>query len=185
MIVVAVGKGKVEEELANLNIDEIKDMSVISIKEEVGFDEDYNLCLVGQLLTESVVHFSSPRNTLANLWHPLRGILITNIGEKSVMFQFYYMTDLKRVMDGMPWFFNRHLIIFYKMEKGEDPMSWKGFLLIRLTLKDQVVEFGWDVSLRALPRRMTQTTSPWLRDDLREEIRIGERMGRDRNERTA
>ncbi|MBA0582031.1 hypothetical protein Gorai_024184 [Gossypium raimondii] len=111
-----------EKELAILNIDEIEDMPVRSIKEEVGFDEDYNLCLVGQLLTESVVHFSLLRNTLTNLWHPLRGIPITNIGEKRVMFQFYYMIDLKRVMDGMPWFFNRHLLIFYKMEKGEDPM---------------------------------------------------------------
>ncbi|KAH1113985.1 hypothetical protein J1N35_007363 [Gossypium stocksii] len=160
-----------EEELANLNIYKIEDIPVRSVEEEVGFDEDYNLCLVGQLLTESVVHFPSLRNTLVDLWHPFGAISITDIGEKRVMFRFSYMIDLKWVMDGMPWFFNRHLIIFHKMEKGEDPMSWRGFLPIRLTLGDQVLEFEWDVSLRVLRRRMMQTTSPWLQDDSREEIR--------------
>ncbi|KAH1082626.1 hypothetical protein J1N35_022387 [Gossypium stocksii] len=60
-----------EEELSNLNIDEIKDIPVKFVEEEVEFDEDYNLCLVGRVLTESVMHFPSLRNMLANLWHPL------------------------------------------------------------------------------------------------------------------
>ncbi|MFQ6644927.1 hypothetical protein Gotur_019956 [Gossypium turneri] len=40
--------------------------------------------MVGQCLTDSVVHFPSLRNTLADLWHPIGGICITEIGEKRV-----------------------------------------------------------------------------------------------------
>ncbi|MBA0753514.1 hypothetical protein Gogos_021582 [Gossypium gossypioides] len=60
-----------EEKLANLNIDEIEDIPVRSVEEEIRFYEDYNLCLVGRVLTESVVHFPSLRNMSADLWHPL------------------------------------------------------------------------------------------------------------------
>ncbi|MBA0803046.1 hypothetical protein Gohar_013296 [Gossypium harknessii] len=33
------------------------------------------------------------------------------------------MIDFKRVVEGMPWFFNRHLITFHKMKRGEDPLQ--------------------------------------------------------------
>ncbi|MBA0749089.1 hypothetical protein Gogos_003050 [Gossypium gossypioides] len=78
----------IEEELANLNI--------------VDEEEDYKLCLVGRVLTDSMVHFLSMRNTLVDLWHPLEGVSITDIMEKGSLFQFYYEIDLKRVIDGMP-----------------------------------------------------------------------------------
>ncbi|MBA0737194.1 hypothetical protein Gogos_010667 [Gossypium gossypioides] len=63
------------------------------------------------------------RRTLANLWHPLGGVSITDIGEKRVLFIFYYEVDIKRVIEGMPWSFNRHLIIFHPMGPGEDPLQ--------------------------------------------------------------
>ncbi|PPR85129.1 hypothetical protein GOBAR_AA35561 [Gossypium barbadense] len=59
-----------EEELANLTIDEDEGVSVRSGEEEVDVGEDFNLCLVGKVLTESLVHFLSMKNTLTNLWHP-------------------------------------------------------------------------------------------------------------------
>ncbi|MBA0613013.1 hypothetical protein Godav_013535, partial [Gossypium davidsonii] len=68
------------------------------------------------------------RNMLANLWHPLGGISITDIGEKRVLFRFYNMIDLKRVIDGMPWFFNRNLIVFYKLENEEDHLQFGNFI---------------------------------------------------------
>ncbi|MBA0577879.1 hypothetical protein Golob_024651 [Gossypium lobatum] len=42
----------------------------------------YNLCLVGRFLTSSVVHFPAMRNMMANLWHPLEGVQVSNLGEK-------------------------------------------------------------------------------------------------------
>lgn len=53
----------------------------------------------------------------------IRGIVITNFGEKRVMFRFFNIIDLKMVMEDMPFLFNKHLIVFHKLEEGEDPMQ--------------------------------------------------------------
>ncbi|KAH1097231.1 hypothetical protein J1N35_014152 [Gossypium stocksii] len=98
-----------EEELANLNIVEDEEISIQAVEDEVETEEDYNMCMVG--------------NILENLWHPLGGISITDIGKKRVQFRIYNMIDLKRVIDGMPWFFNKHLIVFHKLENEEDPLK--------------------------------------------------------------
>ncbi|MBA0724288.1 hypothetical protein Golax_020988, partial [Gossypium laxum] len=42
----------------------------------------YQFCLVGRCLTDNVVHFPSLRNTMADLWHPIGGICIMELGEK-------------------------------------------------------------------------------------------------------
>ncbi|MBA0576585.1 hypothetical protein Golob_023859, partial [Gossypium lobatum] len=42
----------------------------------------YQFCLVGRCLTNSVFHFPSLHNTMADVWHPIRGIYITELGEK-------------------------------------------------------------------------------------------------------
>ncbi|PPR87153.1 hypothetical protein GOBAR_AA33534 [Gossypium barbadense] len=41
----------------------------------------------------------------------------------------------------------------------------ESFCQVRLTLRNQQVEFGWDVSLRASPRRGGQAVSKWLREE--------------------
>ncbi|KAG4186464.1 hypothetical protein ERO13_A08G045650v2 [Gossypium hirsutum] len=46
--------------------------------------------------------------------------MITEMEDKRTLFRFYSEVDLKRVIDDMPWFFNRHLIIFHKVVKGKD-----------------------------------------------------------------
>ncbi|MBA0753340.1 hypothetical protein Gogos_021873, partial [Gossypium gossypioides] len=79
------------------------------------------LCLVGRCLTDSVVHFPSLRNTLADLWHPIGGIYITEIGEKRYLFQFFHEVDIDRVVAGIPWFFNNHLLILQKVPVGGNP----------------------------------------------------------------
>lgn len=48
---------------------------------------------------------------------------ISNISDKRILFRFFCEVDLKRVCDGIPWTFNRHLIIFHKMKQGEDPLQ--------------------------------------------------------------
>ncbi|MBA0572099.1 hypothetical protein Golob_002460 [Gossypium lobatum] len=101
-----------EEDLANLNIFEEEEAPLWGQGNVDVIEEDYRLCLVGRMLTDSVVHFLSTRNTLADLWHTLGGVVISDIEEKSYLFRFYYEIDVKRVSEGMPWTFNRHLIIF-------------------------------------------------------------------------
>ncbi|KAA3477692.1 reverse transcriptase [Gossypium australe] len=86
-------------------------------------DQSYRNCLVGRCLTDSVVHFPSLRNTMADPWHPLGGICIIDLGDKRYLFQFFHEVDLKRVTDGIPWFFNNHLLILQKITIGGIPTS--------------------------------------------------------------
>ncbi|MBA0575111.1 hypothetical protein Golob_024152 [Gossypium lobatum] len=113
----------VDTELANLNIIDEEEDPMVVLGENKADEELHDLCLVGRVLTDSVVNFPSLRNILADLWRPLRGVSITELENKRILFRFYSEIDLKRVLDGMPWFFNRHLIVFHKLAGDEDPNS--------------------------------------------------------------
>ncbi|MBA0548731.1 hypothetical protein Golob_019813 [Gossypium lobatum] len=108
-------------DLANLNIMDEEEDPLVVVGDDISVDPEYRLCLVGRVLTNSIVNFPSLKNTLADLWHPLRGVSIMEIEDKRIFFRFYSEIDLKRVMDDMPWFFNRHLIVFHRLIRGEDP----------------------------------------------------------------
>ncbi|MBA0628147.1 hypothetical protein Godav_022915, partial [Gossypium davidsonii] len=64
----------IEEELANLNL--IDDEEDAFHEEATVVDQNYQFSLVRRCLTDSVVHFPSLRNTMANLWHPIWGICL-------------------------------------------------------------------------------------------------------------
>ncbi|PPS05347.1 hypothetical protein GOBAR_AA15318 [Gossypium barbadense] len=85
-----------EEGIANLKLmDEEKE----KFNEESAMVEwNYQYCLVGPCLTDSVVHFPSLRNTMADLWHPIAGICISDLGDKRYLFQFFHEVDIKRVI---------------------------------------------------------------------------------------
>ncbi|MBA0754853.1 hypothetical protein Gogos_019956, partial [Gossypium gossypioides] len=84
-------------------------------------DQNLHLCLVGRCLTDSIVHFPSLRNTMADLWHSIRGISISDLGDRRFLFQFFHEVDIQRVLAGTPWFFNNHLLLFHRMKPGENP----------------------------------------------------------------
>ncbi|MBA0692709.1 hypothetical protein Goari_010246 [Gossypium aridum] len=77
----------------------------------------------GMFLTVSVSHFSAMRNTLANLWHPLGDLQISDLREKLYLFRFY-----NKVVKGVPWAFNNHLLVFHRLENNEDPMQIGNFI---------------------------------------------------------
>ncbi|MBA0701035.1 hypothetical protein Goari_027121 [Gossypium aridum] len=63
------------------------------------------------------------KSTLANLWHPICGVQIRDIGEKRYLFKFFHSMDMERVLKGLPWTFNNHLLILSKLRRGEDPLK--------------------------------------------------------------
>lgn len=73
-----------EDDLANLRlVDEEED----AIQEDAASVESISqFFLVGRCLTDSVVYFPSLRNTMADIWHPIGGICITDLGEKRYLF---------------------------------------------------------------------------------------------------
>ncbi|MBA0789556.1 hypothetical protein Gotri_025506, partial [Gossypium trilobum] len=57
---------------------------------------------------------------MADIWHPIGGICITDLGEKWYLFQFFNEVDIARVLVGTPWFFNNHLLILKRITYGEN-----------------------------------------------------------------
>ncbi|MBA0756367.1 hypothetical protein Gogos_022322 [Gossypium gossypioides] len=149
----------VDAELTNLNIidDEEDPMVVLGVNNDD--EKSYDLCLVGRVLTDSVVNFPSLRNTLADLWHPLRGVSITELENKRILFRFYSEIDLKQVHN-LPIGVTSEGTARQLGDFGGKFMEYDSSLVTR-----EGLEFGWDLSLRATPRRGGQTVSKWLREE--------------------
>lgn len=60
------------------------------------------------------------KNTMTNLWHPLRGVQISKSGVRRFLFKFFHEMDIKRVIEAAPWTFNNHLQIIHWIEENED-----------------------------------------------------------------
>ncbi|GMJ10542.1 hypothetical protein HRI_004723400 [Hibiscus trionum] len=110
------------EELAGLTLesgeDDLLEVDLPESEQKV----DYSFCLVGIFLTTSIINFPSMRSTLANLWRPVGGISIIELGDGRFLFRFFNGVDVDRVDSGGPWNFNNHLLVHYRLKPGEDPM---------------------------------------------------------------
>ncbi|MBA0845250.1 hypothetical protein Goarm_022376, partial [Gossypium armourianum] len=135
-----------ENELAQLSIND-EEEEIIHIPTDPSTENRGETTkLVGCFLTTSTIHFPAMKSTMANLWHPVKGVRICDLGEKSYLFQFFhvmdmnkvlkgspwtfnhhplvlYKLDMNKVLKGSPWTFNHHLLVLYKLELGEDPLQ--------------------------------------------------------------
>ncbi|KAL4273808.1 hypothetical protein GQ457_13G026580 [Hibiscus cannabinus] len=92
MAIVVVGLSIHSEEDDGVQID--PDLSVSS--------PSFNLCFVGTFLTTSVINFPAMKSTLANLWRPLGGIFISNLGGGRCLFRLYHVVDANSIEKGGP-----------------------------------------------------------------------------------
>ncbi|MFQ6623990.1 hypothetical protein Gotur_004035 [Gossypium turneri] len=90
-----------EANIANLSLEDKEEESIPCEREPNNDDEDRRFCLVGRALIDCVIHFPSLKRTIADLWHPLGGVIITDLGKKRYLFRFFYEVDIKIVLDGM------------------------------------------------------------------------------------
>ncbi|MFQ6620674.1 hypothetical protein Gotur_000880 [Gossypium turneri] len=112
-----------ETELAQLSINEDEE-EILQIQDDLHPNSDVgDYQLVGCFLTASIINFSAMKNTLANLWHPICGVQIRDLGEKRYLFKFFHSMDMERVLKGLPWTFNNHLLILSNLNRGEDPLK--------------------------------------------------------------
>lgn len=112
-----------EDPLASLSLEEAEEDPIQLSSEAVNKEKSYKYCLMGTFLTSSVVHFPAMRSTLANVWHPVGGIFITDLENGRFLFRFYFAVDVDRVLSNGPWNFNSHLLIPHRLQKGEDPLE--------------------------------------------------------------
>ena len=64
--------------------------------------EKYELCLVGRFLIDHSINYNSMQNRMMDLWRPVKGIMIKDIGDSLFMFHFYHIVDLQRIFEGGP-----------------------------------------------------------------------------------
>lgn len=129
-------------------------MNNISLEEEeeggVAFEEiegeeeidalqglNIHLCLVGRFINEGVVDFTAMKHTLASIWKPGKGVSVKEIDVNLYIFQFYHELDIKRVIQGSPWTFNRKVLIIARMKEGDVP---RGVSLNNLDLWVQIYD---------------------------------------------
>ncbi|MBA0729546.1 hypothetical protein Golax_022726, partial [Gossypium laxum] len=74
-------------------------------------------------MTTRMVNFQAMKNTLANVWHLIGGVVISDLGEKRFLFKFFHDVDIDKVIKGAPWTFNNHLLVFHRLLEDEDPME--------------------------------------------------------------
>ncbi|CAH9051738.1 unnamed protein product [Cuscuta epithymum] len=58
---------------------------------------------------------------MASLWRPGRGVEIKEIDDKRYIFAFNHPIDMKRVLDGGPWQFERNLLIVKEIKPTDIP----------------------------------------------------------------
>ncbi|MBA0825107.1 hypothetical protein Goarm_021719, partial [Gossypium armourianum] len=166
-----------ENDLARLRIEKDKEVWQFNGEGEKNTSR-YEHCLVGCFLTTSVVHFSAMRN---NMWHPLGGVLISDLGENRYSCKFYQKLGIDRVINGAPWTFNNHLLLFHQLGENENPLE------VSLDKRrGKELEMGCDLSLRANLRKATTVTSVLLREDDNEDFlgfwRYGQWFGKEGGE---
>lgn len=61
------------------------------------------------------------QHTLASLWRPGKGVYIKELDVNLYVFQFYHELDIKRVISGSPWTFNRKVLLITRMNEGDIP----------------------------------------------------------------
>ncbi|MBA0817647.1 hypothetical protein Gohar_021814, partial [Gossypium harknessii] len=52
-----------------------------------------------------------------------KGVQFELEGQPQTSMYDFCLVDLERVMSGIPWTFNNHLILLHKLKVGEDPTS--------------------------------------------------------------
>ncbi|KAF4353325.1 hypothetical protein G4B88_015279 [Cannabis sativa] len=60
---------------------------------------------------------------MASLFHPIKCMYVKELEHNRYIFQFYHDLDLKRVIDGSTWIFNKTQFVFAKLVPGVDPRA--------------------------------------------------------------
>ncbi|KAL8487433.1 hypothetical protein ACS0TY_023922 [Phlomoides rotata] len=78
-----------------------------------GTSSDVELCVVGRILTEQYVNFGIMKARLASIWKSKKDIFMKEVRGGRILFQFYHSLDVKRVVDGSPWFFDNNPLVLH------------------------------------------------------------------------
>ncbi|MBA0771799.1 hypothetical protein Gotri_007272 [Gossypium trilobum] len=87
----------VEGNFVDLSLEDDEEVVVQLASERLDLGASFENCFVGSFLTSSVVNFQSMRATLANVWHPIGGISISDLNKGIFLFRLYHKMDMDRI----------------------------------------------------------------------------------------
>lgn len=70
--------------MANLSLEDDEEDSICLSVESTDTETSYEHYFVGRFLTSNVVHLQATRSTLANVWHPIGGVSISDLEKWSL-----------------------------------------------------------------------------------------------------
>ncbi|CAH9076938.1 unnamed protein product [Cuscuta epithymum] len=77
--------------------------------------------VVGALIADRKISFVGFKEAMTTAWRPGRGVEIKEIEEKRYIFNFNHPVDMKRVVEGGPWQFEKNLLIVKEIKPTNIP----------------------------------------------------------------
>ncbi|XP_058746447.1 uncharacterized protein LOC131619359 [Vicia villosa] len=88
------------------------------VEEEGSEAGDLRLCLVGRFLCDKPIHVMSMKKRVADMWRPVKGVIIKQALEGLFLFQFSHKLDMEAALKGGSWTFGSHLLIIDRVQIG-------------------------------------------------------------------
>ncbi|MBA0880649.1 hypothetical protein Goshw_021986 [Gossypium schwendimanii] len=123
-----------EDFIVDLSLEDDDEETIQLGVESSECETSYANYFLGMFLTSSVVNFQVMRSTLANVWHLIEGVSISDLGNERFLVRFYIEVDVDRVEKNGSWNFNSYLLVLHWLKEGEYPLSvqlnWVDFWMI-------------------------------------------------------
>ncbi|KAK6139565.1 hypothetical protein DH2020_026711 [Rehmannia glutinosa] len=82
-------------------------------------DFDGSNLLVGRVMANRIINFDSISSIFKRLWNPRHGLSCKPLGENIVLFMFNNTVDMKKVINGSPWLFDKSLLALTEAQAAQ------------------------------------------------------------------
>ncbi|XP_057247549.1 uncharacterized protein LOC130589924 [Beta vulgaris subsp. vulgaris] len=107
--------------VSNLKITADEDTMVEFLENPNSETDDFELTLVGKMLTVRTYNFDPMKKTLNQIWAISRGALFRSIENGLFVVRFASKRDKDKVMAGRPWTFDQNLVMLQEIEDDIQP----------------------------------------------------------------
>jgi hypothetical protein len=83
-------------------------------------------CLVGRIWMAKRVNKDAFKDVLTRIWRTRRGVIFKELDDNIWLFEFEEEDDMRRVLDGRPWSFDRYIIVLNEFD-GRTPPTQMAF----------------------------------------------------------
>lgn len=84
---------------------------------------DLRWALVGRFVGERFIRLHEMSQIMASNWRPGMGVSILEISPQRFLFQFAHEADIRRIVEGGPWAYENHLLVYERVADGVNPVD--------------------------------------------------------------